>query len=750
MNETKPGFLAQIKSFPRTFWVANTMEIFERMAWYGFFAVAALYMTGPVETGALGFTMEEKGLIIAIVPFILYILPVLTGALADRYGYKKMFIIAYIGMVAFYYMLGQFDTFWSFLAAFLCVAVSAAIFKPVVVGTVARVTDASNSSTGFGVFYMMVNVGGFVGPIVAGVIRGLSWDYVFLACSGWAAVNLLIVIFFYREPVPETGSESKRSLRKVFDNSVEVLGNLRFFITVFVVLLALLFAGFDKDDWFGFDTCLWICPLWIVLNLVVDRLLPKDSGRPISMGGAKHNPLARRMFCSNWRFALFLLIMSGFWTSFNQIFLTMPEYIRDSVETRPMVDAGRKVFNAIGKPEWISGLAAIEENELLGEFDRVVRKSRGVEPMVTPEEEEEVVAEITAETIDKEARDLAEKERLWAIFVERNTTPESLAALQLLAPTLNAATATDPLTADDLIESARTIVQYKVRITPEELGGLVGAIPAEVSEVPNEQLDAALDTINGQLASNGSPRFEGSEAEAVRGALGALVTTHGAMVPNEALATAAAAIPVGSGTLEAKILALGVRDVVYRPHIWARMDAGRQVNPEHIVNFDAGAIILLQVLISFMMARYHRFTTMIVGMVIASVGIALPAFAGGTVVGLVGASFGFVVAGIVIFAVGEMMASPTSQEYVGRIAPRDKVALYMGYYFVAVALGNLFGGILSGPFQGFLARDLQRPDLMWLTFGGLMLFTAVIFLLYNRFALPKGGADSLTPDQDPA
>jgi MFS family permease len=751
VNETKPGFLAQIRSFPRTFWIANTMEIFERMAWYGFFAVAALYMTGPIETGALGFTMEEKGLILAIVPFFLYIFPVLTGALADRYGYKRMFIIAYLGMVAFYYMLGQFETFWGFLGAFMCVAVSAAIFKPVVVGTVARVTDATNSSTGFGVFYMMVNVGGFVGPIVAGVIRGVSWDYVFLVCSGWAAVNLLIVIFFYKEPTTEADSDQKRSLRQVLDNSVEVLGNLRFFITVFVVLMALLFAGFGYP-WFTFKTCLWFCPLWVVLNLAVDRMLPKDSGKPISMGGTRRNPLVRRMFCSNWRFAVFLLIMSGFWTSFNQIFLTMPEYIRDSVETRPMVDAGRKVFNAIGKPEWISGLAAIEENELLGEFDRIVRQGRGVEPMVVSEEseEDEVVAEMTAsevEAAEAEAAEVAEEEqRLWEIFVERNLTAAELERLELLVPTLNSPEASSPLTADDLIASARSIVQYKVRLTPEELGGLVAAIPAEVSDALPEQLDEAVASINGQLTTAGSPRFEGEGVEPLRTILGSLVTTHGPLVPRAALESAAAQLPVGSETLEPKILALGVRDIVYRPHIWERVDAGRQVNPEHIVNFDAGAIILLQVLISFIMARYHRFTTMIVGMIVAAVGISLPAFAGGTVVGLVGASLGFVVAGIVVFAIGEMMASPTSQEYVGRIAPRDKVALYMGYYFVAMALGNLFGGILSGPFQGYMARDLQRPDLMWLTFGGLMLVTAFVFLLYNRFALPKEAADSLTPD----
>ena len=68
-------------------------------------------------------------------------LPVLTGALADRYGYKKMFSIAYTIMVVAYYLLGEFHTFPTFLAAFMFVAVGAAIFKPVVVGAVARVTD---------------------------------------------------------------------------------------------------------------------------------------------------------------------------------------------------------------------------------------------------------------------------------------------------------------------------------------------------------------------------------------------------------------------------------------------------------------------------------------------------------------------------------------------------------------------------------------------------------------------------------
>jgi len=164
---------------------------------------------------------------------------------------------------------------------------------------------------------------------------------------------------------------------------------------------------------------------------------------------------------------------------------------------------------------------------------------------------------------------------------------------------------------------------------------------------------------------------------------------------------------------------------------------GRQVNPEFIVNINALGIVLFQVLVSFLMARFHRFTTMIVGMIVAAVGIGFSAVAGGAGMFGVGGLVWVVAAGIFIFSFGEMMASPTSQEYVGRIAARDKVAVYMGYYFVSMALGNLFGGILSGQMYGKLARDLQRPDLMWFGFASLMVLTALIFLLYNRFAIPR-------------
>jgi MFS family permease len=693
MTETKPGFMAQIKSYPSTFWVANTMEIFERMAWYGWFTVMAVYVTGSVATGGLGFSTELRGALQGIVPFFLYLLPVVTGALADRYGYKKMFIIAYMVMVVSYYLLGLFDTVPTFFMAFMFVAVGAAIFKPVVVGTVARVTDESNSATGFGIFYMMVNVGGFAGPIVAGLVRGQGWEYVFMACSGWAFINLLIVLLFYKEPVVEGAEQQKRSLRQVGDNMVEVLGNLRFFITVFVVLFALMFANlnvwlFAKFTW---THCAIFIPVWLVLNFVWDAMMPVGSGRPGSPAAHGRIFLTKRMHCSNWRFALFLLIMSGFWTSFNQIFYTMPEYIRDFTDTRPLISAAETIFGESDQNDPGEGIA-------------------GWMATINDLERAEVAAQVDS---------------------------------------LLSASASNSLDAT-LLETASTdLLASKVRLTPLELETLTMEDRSTVNSVVSGTLSELIADRRGFVASCVTERSgsstEETEEDRQSACLKRWADERSQSIQDAATALSSTAVPFSESTLTAMAKTSDTVDsAVFTNQV---MIAGRQVNPEYIVNINALGIVLFQVLISFVMARFHRFTTMIVGMVVAAIGIGLSTFA--NTEGLIGSGgiVWIVAGGIFIFSFGEMMASPTSQEYVGRIAPAEKKALYMGYYFVAVALGNLFGGILSGELMGKLAYDMNRPDLMWMAFGGIMLLTAVVFLLYNKLALPKDAADSLTPGE---
>jgi dipeptide/tripeptide permease len=151
-----------------------------------------------------------------------------------------------------------------------------------------------------------------------------------------------------------------------------------------------------------------------------------------------------------------------------------------------------------------------------------------------------------------------------------------------------------------------------------------------------------------------------------------------------------------------------------------------QVNPEYLININAGAIIFFQVLISYSVTRLKPFTTIFWGVMITVVSFSILIF---------GTTGWIVFVGIIVFSFGEMMASPKSKEYTGKIAPPEKVALYMGYFYWCVALGNLFGGILSGQLYGAFARDMQRPDLMWLIFAVIGLFTALMILTYDKLVI---------------
>ena len=46
----------RVNIFPRTFWIANTLELFERWAYYGMFTVLSVYLTDPISKGGLGFS----------------------------------------------------------------------------------------------------------------------------------------------------------------------------------------------------------------------------------------------------------------------------------------------------------------------------------------------------------------------------------------------------------------------------------------------------------------------------------------------------------------------------------------------------------------------------------------------------------------------------------------------------------------------------------------------------------------------
>jgi len=236
------------RPFPRTFWVANVMELFERAAYYGLNSVLAVYLTANRTDGGLGVGEQAVGFLQGIVYAATYVLPILGGALADRYGYRRMLLVAFSLLATGYFAAGYMSSYALVFLALLVMATGSGLFKPIISGTIARTTDESNSAFGFGIYYWMINLGAFLAPLVVSYLKGFSWQAVFTASALYTGLMLLPTVFVFQDP---PRPESRKSLRDVLVSAAEVLGDARF------MLMIVVYSGFWILYFQNFGSVLW-------------------------------------------------------------------------------------------------------------------------------------------------------------------------------------------------------------------------------------------------------------------------------------------------------------------------------------------------------------------------------------------------------------------------------------------------------------------------------------------------------------
>jgi dipeptide/tripeptide permease len=243
-----PGGTGLLRSFPRVFWVANVMELFERAAYYGLNSVLAIYLTDSIASGGLGFTEESVGFLQGLIYALTYVVPILGGALADRYGYRRMLLVAFSFLTAGYFLSGQMSSYGAVFAALLVMATGAGLFKPIISGTLARTTTEANSGFGFGIYYWMINLGAFLAPLVVSYLKGFSWELVFGASALYAGLMLLPTLFLYKDP---PRPENTRTIRQVLTGAATVLADARF------MLMIVVYSGFWILYFQNFGSVLW-------------------------------------------------------------------------------------------------------------------------------------------------------------------------------------------------------------------------------------------------------------------------------------------------------------------------------------------------------------------------------------------------------------------------------------------------------------------------------------------------------------
>ncbi len=193
------GLWAALGSLGYVFWIVGGMEMIERLAYYGVKAVSTIYVTRAKSAGGLGETMATFGWL----SFTWYLVQmggaIFTGGISDRHGYKETIFISTLIKCFGYLLMAWFPSYWGFFAGAMFLAFGTAVFKPGIQGTLIRASNRRNSSVAWGVFYQTVNIGGWIGPLIALHMRQTSWSWVFYTNAGFICCNLLLLAT-YKEP----------------------------------------------------------------------------------------------------------------------------------------------------------------------------------------------------------------------------------------------------------------------------------------------------------------------------------------------------------------------------------------------------------------------------------------------------------------------------------------------------------------------------------------------------------------------
>jgi dipeptide/tripeptide permease len=220
------------------------MELFERLAYYGQQIVFMVYMRNK-----LGFTESEAGQLSGIFGGLIYLLPILGGTLADKWGFRRAFNIAFtvlalgyfligsMGMTAFESLYGGLSQYWLLVFFLVFTAFGGSFIKPSVLGTVAVTSKPETKSLGFAIYYWLVNVGAMIGPTIAFFVRdSLGNEFVYMVSSLSCLAMLVVNLLLYKEVRSESEGVPE-SLGKKIANLFVVLGNFKFMIFLLIYSL---------------------------------------------------------------------------------------------------------------------------------------------------------------------------------------------------------------------------------------------------------------------------------------------------------------------------------------------------------------------------------------------------------------------------------------------------------------------------------------------------------------------------------
>ena len=284
----------QKKGHPKGLYLLFFTEMWERFSYYGMRAILILYLTKKLMEGGLGMNEKDAMLLYGYFAGFVYFTPLIGGWLADRYLGKRLAVT--IGGITM--MLGQFTLFalnstMGLYIGLLLLIIGNGFFKPnisTLVGGLYKEGD-SRRDAAFTIFYMGINLGAMIAPLVIGVVTdnmfattnedgsiAYGYRYGFLVSGlgmllGQVIFNLLGPKFLGDLGTKPVGAVSDSStsekVQSINPETREVLNEKQERERISVIFILLIFAVFF---WAGFEQA------GSSLSLYTDKFIDRSIG----------------------------------------------------------------------------------------------------------------------------------------------------------------------------------------------------------------------------------------------------------------------------------------------------------------------------------------------------------------------------------------------------------------------------------------------------------------------------------------
>jgi dipeptide/tripeptide permease len=341
-----------VQPFPGSFWTANVTELFERAAYYSMASFVVIYL------GQLGFgNYWPSFLSSSVLWFLVFFLPILSGTIADQIGFRRSLLIAFVLLTAGYFLMGY--PVWlggsalnatihdevtvgtrdavMIVSAIVLIGVGGSVIKPCISGTVQKVSGA-RATLGFAIFYMVINIGSLFGRGTAFVVRSGSGLGTILQVVGVLALAAAAIVILVQR--------TTRADRSRGDIWVATAGFTAIVVAAAAAVSWIYGAHAAERVGTGTSSLSYIFAVAALASVVAFFVVLFTYQEPAADANAPAKPrrsIARIlidmvMVLRSGRFTLYLVVMTGFYFIYNQVYNVLPLYVKKVVETNPAMD----------------------------------------------------------------------------------------------------------------------------------------------------------------------------------------------------------------------------------------------------------------------------------------------------------------------------------------------------------------------------------------------------------------------------